>query len=94
MSHVVTEACFKCVPRRCVTVCPVDCFHEGDQFVVIDPVRCIDCAVCVLECPVDAIYEQKYLPESQRHFSAFNAEMSMCWPLLLTPETSWNGGAN
>jgi hypothetical protein len=48
----------------------------------------------VLECPVDAIYEQKYLPEAQRHFSAFNAEMSTCWPLLPTPETSWNGGAN
>ena len=82
MTHVVTEACFKCTPRRCVVVCPVDCFHEGDQFVVIDPDRCIDCAECVIECPVEAIYEGRHMPSGQQHFSTFNAEMARNWPLL------------
>ncbi|MEO8383936.1 MAG: 4Fe-4S binding protein [Betaproteobacteria bacterium] len=85
MTHVVTGACFKCVPRRCVVVCPVDCFHEGDQFVVIDPDRCIDCAECVIECPVEAIYEKRHMPEGEKHFSMFNAEMARNWPLLPIP---------
>ena len=86
MTHVVTGACFKCVPRRCVVVCPVECFHEGDQFVVIDPDRCIDCAECVIECPVEAIHEKRHLSAAQKHFSSFNAEMARNWPLLPMPQ--------
>jgi len=55
MTYVVTENCIKCVHQDCVSVCPVDCFKLGPNFMVIDPDECIDCAVCVPECPVDAI---------------------------------------
>lgn len=55
MSHVVTEKCLKCKYTDCVEVCPVDCFHEAEEFLVIDPEVCIDCGVCVPECPVEAI---------------------------------------
>jgi ferredoxin len=55
MSHVVTDACIKCKYTDCVEVCPVDCFHEGKKMLVINPLECIDCGVCVAECPVQAI---------------------------------------
>ena len=55
MTYVVTESCIKCKYTDCVSVCPVDCFYEGPDFLVINPDECIDCAVCVPECPVDAI---------------------------------------
>ncbi len=62
MTYVVTEACVKCKYTDCVNVCPVDCFKVGPNFLVIDPDECIDCAVCVPECPVDAIYAEEDLP--------------------------------
>lgn len=55
MTHVVTDACVKCKYTDCIEVCPVDCFYEGEYMVVIDPQECIDCGVCVFECPIDAI---------------------------------------
>lgn len=55
MTYVVTGACISCKYTDCVSVCPVDCFYEGPNFLVINPDECIDCAVCVAECPVDAI---------------------------------------
>ena len=55
MTFVVTEACIKCKLTDCVEVCPVDCFHEGPNFLVIDPDECIDCTLCEPECPVEAI---------------------------------------
>lgn len=55
MTYVVTEACIQCKYTDCVSVCPVDCFYEGPNFLVINPDECIDCAVCVPECPVNAI---------------------------------------
>ena len=55
MTHVVTEACIKCKHTDCVIVCPVDCFYEGPNFLTINPDECIDCAVCIPECPEDAI---------------------------------------
>ena len=88
MPHVVTESCFKCERVSCVVVCPVDCFHEGANFVVIDPDVCIDCAVCVLECPVAAICEEKDLPAGQRQFVALNAKWAKSWPLLPVPQPS------
>ena len=55
MTYVVTEACIKCKYMDCVEVCPVDCFYEGENMLVINPDECIDCGVCEPECPVEAI---------------------------------------
>jgi len=82
MTHVVTEACIRCRYTDCVDVCPVDCFHVGPNFLVIDPDECIDCAVCVPECPVEAIYAEEDLPEDQMHFIEINAELSQQWEVI------------
>jgi ferredoxin len=57
----------------------VDCFREGPNFLVIDPDECIDCTLCVAECPVEAIFAEDDLPDNQRHFIALNAELSKQW---------------
>ena len=57
MTFIVVESCIKCKYTDCVEVCPVDCFHEGPNMLVIDPDECIDCTLCEPECPVDAISE-------------------------------------
>ena len=59
MTHVVTDACILCKYTDCVDVCPVDCFHEGPNTLVINPNECIDCAVCVPECPAEAIFAEE-----------------------------------
>ena len=82
MTHVVTESCIKCKHTDCVDVCPVDCFKEGPNFLVIDPDECIDCAVCIPECPVDAIYAEEDVPADQRQFTALNAELAKSWPVI------------
>jgi len=82
MTFVVTESCIKCKYTDCVEVCPVDCFHEGPNMLVIDPEECIDCTLCEPECPVDAIYDEDELPEGQEQFTALNAELSSGWPVL------------
>jgi len=82
MTHVVTEPCIKCRYTDCVDVCPVDCFREGPNFLVIDPDECIDCAVCIPECPVNAIYAEEDVPEDQRSFTALNAELAKTWPAI------------
>ena len=79
MTFVVTEACIKCKYTDCVDVCPVDAFHDGPNFLVIDPLECIDCAVCVPECPVEAIYAEEDVPSDQRDFIALNAERARAW---------------
>ncbi len=79
MTYVVSEACIKCKLTDCVEVCPVDCFREGPNCLVIDPDECIDCTLCVAECPVEAIYAEDDLPKDQRHFIALNAELSKLW---------------
>ncbi|MBT8136331.1 MAG: ferredoxin family protein, partial [Gammaproteobacteria bacterium] len=66
----------------CVEVCPVDCFHEGPNFLVIDPEECIDCTLCEPECPVEAIYSEDELPEGQEKFLELNAELSREWPVI------------
>ena len=66
MTHVVVETCIKCKYTDCVDVCPVDCFREGPNMLSIDPDECIDCAVCIPECPVNAIYAEEDVPEDQR----------------------------
>ena len=77
MPFVVTENCIKCKHTDCVEVCPVDCFHEGPNFLVIDPDECIDCAVCIPECPVNAIYAEEDLPADQLAFIKLNAELAV-----------------
>lgn len=82
MTYVVTEACVKCRYTDCVDVCPVDCFKAGPNFLVIDPDECIDCAVCVPECPVGAIYAEDDVPGDQQEFIAINAELAKLWPVM------------
>ena len=83
MTYVVTESCIKCKYTDCVDVCPVDCFHEGPNFLVIDPEECIDCTLCVAECPVEAIFAEDDVPEDQREFTALNAELSKTWKVII-----------
>lgn len=80
MPFVVTESCIKCKYTDCVEVCPVDCFYEGPNMLVINPNECIDCALCVPECPVDAIKSEDEVPNDQLDFIALNAELSQTWP--------------
>lgn len=82
MTFVVTDSCIRCKYTDCVEVCPVDCFREGKQFLVIDPDECIDCNLCVPECPVDAIYAEDDVPENQKHFIELNARLSKKWPVI------------
>jgi len=82
MTYVVTDKCIRCKYTDCVEVCPVDCFHEGPNMLVIDPVECIDCGLCVPECPIEAIFVDDELPEDQQDFSALNAELAKQWPVL------------
>jgi len=82
MTYVVTESCIRCKYTDCATVCPVSCFHEGPNFLVIDPEECIDCDVCVPECPVDAIYPEDELPPDQEQFLELNAQLAEEWPVI------------
>lgn len=76
MTYVVTESCIKCKYTDCVEVCPVDCFYEGPNFLVINPDECIDCGVCVPECPVEAIVADNELCEDQQPFAEINKRLS------------------
>jgi ferredoxin len=82
MPFVVTENCIKCKYTDCVEVCPVDCFHEGPNFLVIDPEECIDCTLCEPECPITAIFPEDDVPSGQESFIALNAELAKAWPVL------------
>ena len=82
MTFVVTESCIKCKYTDCVEVCPVNCFHEGPNMLVIDPDECIDCTLCEPECPVNAILSEDDLSEGQRHYLDLNAELAKLWPVL------------
>lgn len=88
MTFVVTEACISCKYTDCVDVCPVDAFREGPNFLVIDPNECIDCAVCVPECPVAAIYAEEDVPSDQRDFTLLNAELARQWSGSRSPGPS------
>lgn len=82
MPFIVTESCIKCKYTDCVEVCPVDCFHEGPNMLVIDPDECIDCTLCEPECPVDAIMSEDDVPDNMQEFIQLNAELSREWPVL------------
>ncbi len=97
MTFVVTENCIRCKYTDCVDVCPVDCFREGPNFLVIDPDECIDCAVCVPECPANAIFAEEDVPSDQQSYTALNAELARQWPSItkrraaLADAEEWNG---
>jgi len=80
MTFVVGANCIKCKHTDCVEVCPVDCFYEGPNMLVINPDECIDCALCEPECPADAIFAEDEVPEDQHEFIALNAELAAGWP--------------
>jgi len=82
MTFLVTESCIKCKYTDCVEVCPVDCFHEGPNMLVIDPEECIDCAMCETECPVEAIISEDDLAEDQQEFLELNVKYSTKWPVI------------
>ena len=79
MAYIITESCIKCKYTDCVDVCPVDCFREGPNMLVIDPDECIDCTLCIPECPVEAIFAEEDVPPEQREFIKLNAELAKTW---------------
>lgn len=82
MAFVVVDNCIKCKYTDCVEVCPVDCFREGPNMLVIDPDECIDCNLCVPECPIDAIYAEDDLPEEKKAFLDLNKTLAKKWPMI------------
>ncbi len=100
MTYVVTDNCIRCKYTDCVEVCPVDCFHEGPNFLAIDPEECIDCSLCVPECPINAIYAEDDLPADQLHFLELNKELAAQWPVLTEKKDApadadqWDGVSN
>ncbi|PWD87514.1 ferredoxin FdxA [Ignatzschineria cameli] len=100
MTFVVTDNCILCKYTDCVEVCPVDCFHEGPNFLVIDPDECIDCTLCEPECPAGAILADDDLSEDQMVFLALNAELARKWPVIteqkppLPEAEKWDGVPN
>lgn len=82
VAHVVTENCIKCKHTDCVEVCPVDCFHEGPNMLVIDPDERINCTLCIEECPVAAIFAEEDVPPGQEHFLVLNRHLARRWPVL------------
>lgn len=100
MTYVVTENCIRCKFTDCVDVCPVDCFREGPNFLAIDPDECIDCSLCVAECPAEAIFAEDDVPANQQHMIALNAELAKNWPMISERKDApadadqWNGKPN
>jgi ferredoxin len=82
MAYVVTESCIRCKYTDCVSACPVDCFREGENMLVIDPDECIDCGACVPECPAEAIFALDDLPSDQQDFIKLNAQLAKKWPAI------------
>ncbi len=99
MTHVVSENCIKCKYTDCVDVCPVDCFVEGPNMLVINPDECIDCAGCVPECPANAIFAEEDMPPAELAFIKINADLTNAkgWKPItkrkaaLPDADAWNG---
>jgi len=100
MAFIVVDNCIRCKHTDCVEVCPVDCFYEGPNFLVINPDECIDCGLCEPECPVNAIFEENEVPADQKQFIALNVELSAQWPNItkkkdaLPDAKKWDGVPN
>ena len=100
MTFVVTENCIKCKYQDCVEVCPVDCFYEGPNFLVIHPDECIDCALCEPECPANAIFSEDEIPADQKDFLKINADLAQVWPNITengkqpADAAEWDGKPN
>jgi ferredoxin len=88
MTYVVTESCIQCKYTDCVDVCPVDCFVEGPNFLAINPDECIDCTLCVAECPVEAIFAEDDVPEDQKEYIELNARLAELWPTITSRKDS------
>ncbi len=80
MAFIVTSSCIQCKFGDCIEVCPVDCFYQGPNMLVINPDECIDCALCEPECPVNAILSEDEVPDAERALIGLNAELSKIWP--------------
>jgi len=97
MAFIVTDNCIRCKYTDCVEVCPVDCFYEGPNFLVINPDECIDCGLCEPECPANAIFSEDELPENQEVFVELNQDLSQIWPNItekkeaLPDAAEWDG---
>ena len=89
MTFVVTEACIKCKYTDCVEVCPVDCFFEGENMLVINPEQCIDCGVCEPECPAEAIIPDT-APNSEK-WVELNQKYSVLWPNITVQKKPYAG---
>jgi ferredoxin len=85
MTYVVTEQCIRCKFTDCVDVCPVDCFREGTDMLVIEPDRCIDCAVCEPACPEEAIKPDTH-PDGKK-WARLNAKLAAHWPAITARKT-------
>ena len=100
MTHVVTENCINCKHTDCVSVCPVDCFYEGPNFLVINPDECIDCGVCIPECPIDAIVTDNNQDINIEYWVKLNTRLSKQWPNInkkkdpLPDNEYWNQKSN
>lgn len=82
MAYIVTEPCIGCKYTDCVEVCPVDCFHEDEDMLLIDPFECIDCALCIPTCPVNAIFVEEEVPKKWKDYIALNAERAEHLPVI------------
>ncbi len=81
MTYIVKDECIKCKLMDCVDVCPVDCFYEGENMLVIHPDECIDCGVCEPECPIDAIVsDTNYQENDKEKWLKINEKYSKIWP--------------
>ena len=83
MAYIVAEPCVNCKYTDCVAVCPVDCFYEGENMLVISPDECIDCGACEPECPVSAIFEEDELPEKWDGYREINERLAGEWPNIV-----------
>ena len=100
MPYVVTDNCIMCKHTNCVDVCPVDCFHEGPNFLVIDPEECIDCGLCEPECPAKAITQYDERADGMEKLAVLNRELAKTWPTIterkdaLPEATKWHDVPN
>ena len=82
MTFLVTEKCICCKYTNCVEVCPTECFHEGSNFLVINPNSCIDCSLCEAECPIEAIISDNNITNNEIKFLKLNEQLSRVWPVI------------